>query len=244
MDEALALIDERGLAAMTLREIARRIGVSHAAPYRHFADRRALLTALSAEGSALLAARIHAALDAAGGDLRARFLAAGFAYVRFALDHPALFQVMYSSELDAEDPTLRAAKQETFGILLRFIAEAQRQGAFPPGDVEALAIPIWAMHHGLATLAATRAFAGCGASGLRRIVDDAHARLLDGLLQGPRPMAEQGPAAADEEQRHGPASPQPSPALPPAPGPGTPVKATSSTQTRYPSRKRHGRSPE
>lgn len=214
MDEALALIDERGLEAMTLREIARRIGVSHAAPYRHFADRRALLTALSAEGSALLAERINAALDAAGGDLRARFLAAGFAYVRFALDHPALFQVMFSAELDAEDPALLAAKQGTFGILLRFIAEAQRQGAFPPGDVEALAIPIWAMHHGLATLAATRAFEGCGAAGLRRIVDDAHERLLDGLLRGARPAAEQGPAAVDEEQPRGPASSKTPPALP------------------------------
>lgn len=184
LDEALALVEERGHVAFTLREVARRIGVSHAAPYRHFADKRAVMTALAAQGSDELAARIRVALAAAGDDLRVRFLAAGLAYVRFALDRRALFQVMFSGEKDPDDPRAKAAEAECFGILLAFVAEAQRAEAFPPGDPLAVATPIWAMHHGLATLAAAGSFAAHGPKGLRRVVDDAHARLLDGLMTG------------------------------------------------------------
>jgi AcrR family transcriptional regulator len=182
LDEALALIEERGHLSFTLREIARRVGVSHTAPYRHFPDKRAVMTALAAQGGVELAAAIRAALAAAGDDLRARFLAAGFAYVRFALDRPALFQAMFSGEADPEDPRMQAAKAESFGILLGFVEEAQRGGAFPAGDPMGLAIPIWSMHHGLATLAAAGSLEG-QPGGLRGVVDGAHARLLDGLLE-------------------------------------------------------------
>ncbi|WP_236644008.1 TetR/AcrR family transcriptional regulator [Sorangium sp. So ce296] len=191
LEEALALIEEQGNARFTLREVARRIGVSHAAPYRHFADKRALMTELAVQASTELAAQISAALEQAGGALRARFLAAGYAYVRFALEHPAPFHVMYSSEVDAEDPRVAAATSRSLGLLLGFIEEAQRAGAFPPGDPMALAVPIWAMHHGLATLAASGALSKAGPAELRRVVDDAHARLLDGLL-----LAAPGPSRA------------------------------------------------
>lgn len=182
LEEALALIEEHGHASLTLREVARRIGVSHAAPYRHFADRRALMTELAIQAAAEIAARTQAALDGAGDDIRARFLSAGFVYVHFALDRPALFQAAFSGEADAEDPRMQEAKQRSFGILLEFIEAAQRVGAFRPGPPEELARSVWAMHHGLATLAAAGAFAAHGPEGLRRVSDDAHARLLDGLM--------------------------------------------------------------
>jgi AcrR family transcriptional regulator len=184
LDEALALVEERGHVGFTLREVTRRIGVSHAAPYRHFADRRALLTALASEALEALAKRIEAALAEAGEAPRARFLAGGRAYVRFAVDCPAAFRTMFSAEVDAGDPTLLAAKERSFGLLLAFLGEAQRAGVFPPGDPTALAKPIWAMHHGLASLAVAGAFADEGPGGLDRIVDDAHARLFEGLRRG------------------------------------------------------------
>jgi AcrR family transcriptional regulator len=183
LSEAITLIEERGHTDFTLREIARRIGVSHAAPYRHFADIRALMTELSTVAAMELTGRIEEALATAEDDLRARFLAAGFAYVRYALEHPASFLAMYSDAVDKDDPRVREATGRNLGILLRFVEEAQRAQAFPPGDPMALARPIWAMHHGLATLAAAGAFAAEGPGALRAIVDDAHARLLDGLLQ-------------------------------------------------------------
>jgi AcrR family transcriptional regulator len=184
LDEALRLIEERGHVDFTLREVARRVGVSHTAPYRHFADKRALLTAITVEAQRMLADRVQAALDAAGRELRPRFLAAGWSYVHFALEAPAAFRVMYSGEIDELDPGVAGTKERSLGILLRFIEEAQRAGAFPRGDPRALATPIWAMHHGLAILAATGALGEPGSEAVRRAVDDAHGRLLDGLLAG------------------------------------------------------------
>lgn len=182
LDEAAAMIATHGVPACNLREIARRIGVSHAAPYRHFADRRAVLTALHIEGSERLAGAIEQALIETAGDLRRQFLAAGHAYVRFALDHPGHFQAMFSTEVDHESPLAVVAKGRSFGLLLAYIAEAQRAKLFEAIDPARLATPIWAMHHGLATLAAAGAFDDHDDAGLRRTVDDAHARLLDGLL--------------------------------------------------------------
>ena len=141
VEQALLLVKERGPQGFTLREVARRAGVSHAAPYRHFADRSALLTAVAAAGSVELGVAVQAALDDAvagsgrGGEkspgarkpaevLRARFLAAGFAYVRFAIERPAYFQVMFlAQEIDQADPSMLAAKGRTLGILLDFIGD-------------------------------------------------------------------------------------------------------------------------
>jgi hypothetical protein len=101
--------------------------------------------------------------------------------VRFAVECPAAFRTMFSGEVDEADPALAAAKARSFGVLLAFIGEAQRAGVFPAGDPAALAKPIWAMHHGLASLAVAGAFADEGPEGLTRIVDDAHARLFEGM---------------------------------------------------------------
>jgi AcrR family transcriptional regulator len=195
LDEALRLIEERGHVDFTLREVARRVGVSHMAPYRHFADKRALLTAITVEAQRMLGDRIQAALDAAGTELRPRFLAAGWSYVHFALEAPAAFRVMYSGEIDELDPGVTATLERSFGILLRFIEEAQSKGAFPRGDPRELATPIWAMHHGLAILAGTGALGEPGSEALRRAVDDAHARLLDGLLAGGEACTSDGRAS-------------------------------------------------
>jgi AcrR family transcriptional regulator len=181
-EAALALITEAGPDGFTLREVARRIGVSHAAPYRHYADKRALMNALAVDGSRRLGEVIEAALAAAGPDLRARFLAASHAYVRFAVDHPAHFKVLFlSSEVDTTDPDVVVARERTFGILLRFIAEAQAAGFFGPGEPMQIAMSIWSLHHGLASLASIGAVVTTGA-GLRAVSDAAHARLLDGLV--------------------------------------------------------------
>jgi AcrR family transcriptional regulator len=195
----------------TLREVARRIGVSHAAPYRHFADKGALVTELGAAAGVDLAARIEAALLSAGRDLRAQFLGAGLAYVRFALERPASFQAMMASDIDTSAPSLVEARSRSFGLLLRFIEDAQKAGVFPPGEPMELAIPIWAMHHGLAHLALSGAFEVQDPSVLRRVVDDAHARLLDGLWIAPTASASpRWPGSARP-------APAPLPSAPPAP---------------------------
>lgn len=183
LDEALELIRELGPEGFTLRELARRLGVSHAAPYRHFVDRGALLTAVAALGCDELRAAIRAGLEAAGPDLRARFLAGGYAYVRFALDRPAHFKTMFESpEVDTGDPMYMEATARCRGILIEFIGDGQRKGLLVEGDPEEMATPVWAMHHGLASLASAGAFKTEEPAELKRIVDGAHAALLDGLL--------------------------------------------------------------
>eukprot|EP01032_Pedospumella_encystans_P018639 gene18640-21211_t len=94
-EEVLA---ERGMAALSLREVARRLGVSHNAPFKHFASREALLAAIAEEGFTESAARLQAAIsDDAGA---AGIVERGVAYVTFALERPAVFRLMFGGELD------------------------------------------------------------------------------------------------------------------------------------------------
>lgn len=179
--EALVLVDEVGPDAVTLRELARRVGVSHAAPYRHYPDKRTLFTALAVEAIGLLGDSIRSALAAAGSDLRARFLAGAYAYVRFAVDHRAHFKVaFFSTEVETNTPEMLAARARCFGLLLAYISEAHAAGYFAAGESMDIATAVWGMHHGLAALASVGGLDELG--DLRAISDAAHGRLLDGLL--------------------------------------------------------------
>lgn len=151
LDASLDLIAKEGLEGFSMREVARRAGVSHQAPYHHFADREAILAALVAEGFERLAQRMdEAAARADGAD--ARFHAIGRAYVGFALDHPAHFKLMFRSELVREDRHHRAqaCAQSAFDVLVRVVEQvsAQRRGA----PDRALVLAAWSLAHGLATL--------------------------------------------------------------------------------------------
>jgi AcrR family transcriptional regulator len=131
LESAVVAIAESGIGALSLRDLARRAGVSHAAPTHHFGDRTGLLTAVAAQGWELLAEAI------AGKD----FAEAGVAYVVFAVGHPAHFAVMRNADLlRADDPELRKAKERANAIL--------REG----GPDRSRRLAGWAMVHGLAAL--------------------------------------------------------------------------------------------
>ncbi|MCQ4084439.1 TetR/AcrR family transcriptional regulator [Streptomyces sp. RB6PN25] len=142
---ARQLLEENGSAGLSLRAVARRAGVSPTAPYRHYADRDALVSAVAAEGYRELAGYLAAAHHSPStpDDLAA----AAVAYVRFALDHPALFRVMF---VEPCDPTsddrvaATAAISEYVGTIVRH--------AFPGADPDALSTAVWALVHGLAFL--------------------------------------------------------------------------------------------
>jgi AcrR family transcriptional regulator len=161
LDAARAELAEHGDAGISLRAVARRAGVSHAAPKHHFTDRAGLLTVLAADGFAALAA----ALEAVGGDGE-RLTALGHAYVDFGLEHPALFELMFSpGELHGDDPDLRAAKAASL-VRLR--------EAVGPGP---LLLVSWAFVHGLVTLARDGALQATAGSDDGRAV--AHALVAD-----------------------------------------------------------------
>lgn len=146
--EALALLQTRGANELSVREIARNIGVTATAAYRYFDGKDALLRELARHGLDQLAEAQHAAWDAAGGGV-AGFDATGRAYVRFALDNPALFRLTFA-HVGAELPMARApgAMSEPMSFLL-----ANAATLCPPGRDPALyALQAWAMVHGLAML--------------------------------------------------------------------------------------------
>jgi AcrR family transcriptional regulator len=149
---ALELIGEHGVAALSLREVARRAGVSHAAPAHHFADKAGLLTALAAEGFRRFKAAQLAGAERGGDDPRLRFGWQGWAYVMFAAEHRPYFELMFRPEhLRPNDPELDLAAGEAYAVLLDGVRATLPA---PPSDEELalLATTAWAHSHGLATL--------------------------------------------------------------------------------------------
>lgn len=137
-----------GVEAISLRQVARRAGVSHAAPAHHFGDAQGLLTALAAEGFRRFRATQALHEAQAAPDARAQLVAAGQGYVAFAMERPALFRLMFgSSRPDYADPALQGAAGAAYAHLLAQVEAAGGQGMV---DVAA----VWATAHGLADLIA------------------------------------------------------------------------------------------
>ena len=146
LEDAAVLLNEGGQDALSLRALARRAGVSPRAPYRHFADKEALLTALAVEAFAAFGEALAAADAAAepGRELEAQAIA----YVRFGLEAPARFRLMFGPRRLAADAELAIAKQGPFGILQ---ARVDRL-AGPGDDSRAQAVGYWSLAHGLTVL--------------------------------------------------------------------------------------------
>lgn len=147
----LTLLEEREADDIGLREVARAVGVSATAVYRHFPDKAALLRALAAEGLRWLAEAQQRAFAAAGGGA-AGFDATGLAYVRFAIDHPALFRLIFSNPPDRD---LLASAPEEVPTAFRLLRDNAALLAAPGAGAEAvgrIALAAWAKVHGLAVL--------------------------------------------------------------------------------------------
>ncbi|WP_067466411.1 TetR/AcrR family transcriptional regulator [Nocardia amamiensis] len=149
----LRLIETEGLAAVSLRRVAREAGVSTAAPYHHFPDRAALLATLSTQGFQSLGAYLTAARDDATTPMGA-LSAMARAYVRFSREQPAYFRLMFRPELSQPDkhPDAMAAGDAAFGVLADAIAQCVRAGALPADKADTLAVMFWGLGHGLASL--------------------------------------------------------------------------------------------
>jgi len=159
IEAAEAVIAERGLDGFSLRETARRAGVSPAAPAHHFGDVRGLLTAIAADAFADLAKALEAADTAAGPDREARIKAQGMAYVAFALHRPARFDLMWRKALlDSDDPQLSEAGSRAWEMLDQ---AARGPGAPRSGPLDPALAPstaAWSIVHGFARLAIDGAF--------------------------------------------------------------------------------------
>lgn len=146
LDDAAALLREGGQEAVSLRALARRAGVSPRAPYRHFADKEALLTALATEAFVAFGEALAAA--DAGAEPGRELEAQAVAYVRFGLQSPGRFRLMFGTQRPSADEALLAAKQNAFGVLQARVGRL----AGAEDDAQAQAMGYWSLAHGLTVL--------------------------------------------------------------------------------------------
>ncbi len=171
---ALERLEREGPSALGLRELARGVGVSPSAPYRHFADRQALLEAVATEGFRRFSAAMSAAAD--GKPETDQLEAMARAYVRFAVASPHLFRLMFSPEIEhRRDPALAASAKAAYASLA---AAAAREDGAAPAKV---AITAWAFVHGLSILLIDQQILGVSAAGAELLVEQLAHRLVAGL---------------------------------------------------------------
>jgi AcrR family transcriptional regulator len=156
LQASIELIEEEGLAKLSMREVARRAGVTHQAPYHHFADREAILGEIAADGFRMLTERIEQAEHTAGCDASpALWLREmGRAYVEFALQRPAHFRIMFRPELVNPErcPNAKAAGDACFRMVTNIVHAAVDAGVPAQPSEAALVAMLWSLAHGLAGL--------------------------------------------------------------------------------------------
>ncbi len=187
LDAAVVLIAEVCPRAFTLREVARRAGVSHNAPYRHFQDKDDLLAAVAAQGFDRLTESMRKAMRK-GRTAAERLRWAGRGYVQFALRWPQHIFVMFDAPASETQPEYAEAAQRAFQTLLDAIRAVQAEGGLPKGDPHAYAVVAWAAVHGLAKLAISGRLP-FGASQAPRFTDYVTQVLAKGMsnVRAPRP---------------------------------------------------------
>jgi AcrR family transcriptional regulator len=150
---AEAALEARGVQQLSLRELSRELGVSHASPQRHFATKQELIDALAIMGFERLDSVMARAAEARGQDFNARLTKAAFAYVEFARKHPALLALMFEAKRQpVTPPELHTALVAAFSHTPRILKEGQEAGKIVPGDPYRQALTIGAAIHGLVAM--------------------------------------------------------------------------------------------
>jgi AcrR family transcriptional regulator len=153
LETAMGMLHEDKGWQFTLREVARRAGVSHAAPYKHFTDKTALLAEMALMGFDTLRQALNKAKPQRPSAFRDKYFAIARAYVRFGTSNPALYRLMFSAEADKPvDVHLHERSLAAFNILIDLMRGGQNEGALRKNDVRAQAIASWAIVHGITLL--------------------------------------------------------------------------------------------
>jgi len=148
------ILAEEGLAGLSLRKVAKQAGVSHAAPYSHFADKHALIAAISTEGFKQLYARIEEIFESRRNDPKSLLVETAWAYVQFAMNESDRFKLMFSSVLEKEKdyPDFVEISRKNFTQIVEVIKICQNAGILRPGSPDLTAVSVWGAVHGLVML--------------------------------------------------------------------------------------------
>jgi AcrR family transcriptional regulator len=151
---SVRIISKEGAHALSLRKAARQAGVSHAAPYAHFADKQALIAAISTEGYKKLYEQIARVAEQYRSDPLRRFVEACWAYVQFALDEPDHFKITLSNLVEKEQdyPAFMEIAKQTFSLVVEIVTECQQAKILRKGPADLTAVSVWALIHGLVSL--------------------------------------------------------------------------------------------
>ncbi|MFI2103021.1 TetR/AcrR family transcriptional regulator [Isoptericola sp. NPDC019693] len=152
LDAAERRLRDDGPDRLSLRDLAREVGVSHGAPRRHFADRQALLDALAESGFGRLEGALRDALDGAGDRFEPRLRAGAAAYARFATDNTSLLEVMYAGKHRPGADRILAAAAEPFGLLHALVAQGRDEGVLAGDDLDRTSTVLLATLQGIAAL--------------------------------------------------------------------------------------------
>ncbi len=150
----IEILSKEGVAGLSLRKVARKAGVSHNAPYAHYADKQALIAAIATAGYEKLYLKLMDVVQHYSDDPARQLVEASWAYVEFALAETDHFKITFSGVVEKEKdyPAFVEVAQKNFQQVVEIIAACQQAGLLPEGPADLLALSVWSLLHGLVSL--------------------------------------------------------------------------------------------
>jgi AcrR family transcriptional regulator len=185
INTAVEIVAVQGVEALTLREVAQRIGVSRMAPYRHFENKSALLAAVAEEGFEMMYRHLQQTLAQLLPEPLPKLQKLGVAYVLYATSHPTHYRVMFGSQIEAitSYPNLDATAKKNFNLLLQSIVECQKAELICRDRPEKIAQMLWSLTHGLSMLIIDGQLSGTeSVTEIEEIANFATRKSITGLL--------------------------------------------------------------
>ncbi|MBN2389208.1 MAG: TetR/AcrR family transcriptional regulator [Anaerolineae bacterium] len=154
IEAGIEILARDGVNGLSLRKVARKAGVSHAAPYAHFADKQALVAAIATDGHRKLHAKIVGIMEQYPDDPLRQLVETAWAYVEFGFEEPDHFRITFSGAVEKERdyPALVEMTANNFGILRALVSRCQAAGFLNPGEPDLAAVSVWGLIHGFVSL--------------------------------------------------------------------------------------------
>ncbi len=154
IEAGIDILAEKGVSGLSLRKVTRKAGVSHAAPYAHFADKQALIAAISTDGHEKIHERIVGIVEQFPDEPLRQLVETAWAYAEFGFEEPDHFRITFSGVLERERdyPALVEITAMNFGLVRRLVMRCQAAGILNPGEPDLVAVGVWGLVHGFVSL--------------------------------------------------------------------------------------------